>query len=69
MTARSPSDQDSAHVRLILAIRRQRGYTQLDLAHHLGVSLSTIANWESGRTDPHPMWVQLLRQLILKNSG
>ncbi|PPQ27048.1 helix-turn-helix domain-containing protein [Rhodopila globiformis] len=30
--------------------RRERGLTQDDLAHHVGVSRSAVAQWETGRT-------------------
>jgi transcriptional regulator with XRE-family HTH domain len=34
----------------IRAQRRDRGLTQDELAHHIGVSRSAVAQWETGRT-------------------
>ena len=33
-------------------IRQYKGYTQLDVAAEIGVEQSTIAKWESGKTEP-----------------
>lgn len=37
---------------LIKFIRKQKGYTQEQLARELNVSFSTINRWENGRTAP-----------------
>ncbi len=60
------TDQRGApnHIRLLLAIRKKRGWTQQQLACELFVHKSTIANWERGITDPHPSWVQRLEVLL-----
>src|ERR1700760_1177839 len=34
----------------IRAVRRERGLTQDELAHQVGVSRSAVAQWETGRT-------------------
>ena len=34
------------------ALRRQRGWSQEDLARELGVSFSTVNRWENGKTKP-----------------
>lgn len=49
------SDQDSAGADIGAAIRRQReavGMTVVELARQLGISRNTLANYESGRTEP-----------------
>jgi transcriptional regulator with XRE-family HTH domain len=61
---RIPTEQDAPHVRLLLAIRTQRNWSQAQLAQHLSLHVNTIANWERGLADPHPMWLQVLRSLL-----
>ncbi len=61
---RVPSPLDPHHVRLLLAVRTQREWTQRQLAGELGVSTSTIRGWENGRSDPHPMFVRLIAALL-----
>lgn len=56
------------HVDLLLALRQRRRWSQSQLAHQLGLSLSTIANWESGRHDPHPIWIATLHDLLKATS-
>lgn len=56
--------REPKHVRLLLAIRDKYGWTQQQLASHLFLHKSTIANWERGITDPHPSWVQRLEALL-----
>lgn len=34
----------------LLGIRKSFGWSQADLAHRIGVSLSTLVRWEMGRT-------------------
>jgi len=53
------------HVQLLLHVRARHHWTQAALAQQLGVSLSTIANWEAGRHDPHPVWLRTLRDLLV----
>ena len=36
----------------IRELREQRGWSQQDLAQHIGVSLTTVYNWERGRHEP-----------------
>jgi putative transcriptional regulator len=61
---RAPGPDTPFHVRMLLAIRTQRHWTQQDLAMQLGVSVSTIAAWESGRREPHVVWLRTLRVLL-----
>jgi transcriptional regulator with XRE-family HTH domain len=43
-------------------LRKLKGWTQVELAHHTGVAPSTIYNWESGRFEPR---VSQLRDLAV----
>ena len=39
-------------MKTIKEMREERGWTQLELANRLGVTPSTIYNWERGRFEP-----------------
>ncbi|MEK6675017.1 MAG: SNF2-related protein, partial [Planctomycetota bacterium] len=53
-----PSDF-SARIR---QFRARLGFTQVELAAHLGVSYATVNRWENGQTKPSPLsWQQILR--------
>jgi transcriptional regulator with XRE-family HTH domain len=43
--------------------RQRAGWTQTVLAHKLGVTRSTIARWEGGRTTPIPIYLAVLGHL------
>ena len=48
-------------------IRRRRktiGLTQIDLAHTLGVGISTVARWEKGLTEPKLHHLKALAKLF-----
>lgn len=36
----------------LAAARKNAGFTQAEAAEHIGVSISTVVNWEKGRTSP-----------------
>jgi transcriptional regulator with XRE-family HTH domain len=46
------SSPDRQPKQTIRQLRQERGWTQVDLAVHLGVVPSVIANWERGRVPP-----------------
>ena len=46
------------------AARYNAGYTQQAVADHIGVSVSTIKSWESGKTYPKQPQIELLCQLF-----
>ena len=45
-------------------LRRARGWTQLELANRLGVTPSTIYNWERGRYEPRVSQLRDLARLF-----
>ena len=47
----------------IRAIRKQLKLTQQGLATLLGVSMSTVANWEAGRSNPSQLALRQLNNL------
>ena len=62
-------EQDEAEplpyaARLLLAIRRQRGWSQQRLAADLNVSPRTIRRWERGRTSPPSRDLALFRLML-----
>ncbi len=62
-------DADSPHwLKLMLAIRTQRHWSQAQLARELSLSVSTIAGWEAQRQQPRPIFVRLFA-LLLQESG
>ena len=50
----------------IRAIRKQLKLTQWQLAYALGVSISTVANWEAGRANPSRLALRQLNGLLRK---
>ena len=49
-------------MKTIRALREERGWTQVELAHKIGVAPSTIYNWERGKFEPR---VSQLRELAV----
>lgn len=47
-------------MRTIKELREERGWTQLDLANHVGVTPSTVYNWERGKFEPRYSQLRLL---------
>ena len=48
----------------IRQLRQARGWRQVDLAAHLGVTDTAVANWEGGRRWPSPTHRQRLADLF-----
>jgi transcriptional regulator with XRE-family HTH domain len=44
--------------------RMLKGWTQEQLAHHIGVTLNTVQRWESGKTTPSPLALDKLEELL-----
>lgn len=44
-------------------IRKERGMTAQDVSTKIGVSISTLFSWESGRTSPDSVYVAKLASL------
>ena len=64
--ARSKADKarDAALGRRIAALRRERGYTQVELADSLGTTQGIVSDYECGKLRPHAdMIVRLAKAL------
>ena len=48
----------------LVALRKEKGYKQTGLASAMGLSRSTIAMWEAGRSDPTAELIAKLAQLF-----
>jgi transcriptional regulator with XRE-family HTH domain len=44
--------------------REERGVTQLDVAFAIGVTPATVANWESGRSEPKARHLRALAEFL-----
>jgi putative transcriptional regulator len=57
------SDRE-ATMKTIKELRTERGWTQLELANHLGVTPSSVYNWERGKFEPRLSQVRALALLF-----
>ena len=48
----SPGDSEESSAARVRAFRQQLGVSQAKLAAQLGVTVTTVSNWETGRTRP-----------------
>lgn len=48
----------------IKEIRENLKMTQQEFAEKIGVALSSVANWESGRSNPSKLAVQSIKELL-----
>lgn len=48
---------------LVRGIREKTGWTQEKLAQEVGVSFSTVNNWERGKRNPQPFLLRRLMEL------
>ena len=48
----------------ILKLRKEKGYSQEDLAEKLNVTRQTISNWELGSTQPNPEQLKGLSKIL-----
>ena len=44
-------------------LRRQKGWSQEDLARNLGVSFATVNRWENGKTKPSRLAQEKIKQV------
>ena len=51
-------------MRTIRQLRERRGWTQLEVAHRLGVTPLTVSNWERGRHEPKASQLRALARLF-----
>ena len=56
--------QNTDPAALIREVRGRLGLTQEKFAARLGVTLPTINRWENGRTNPSPLAIRTLRELV-----
>ena len=54
-------DKDIA--RLVKRVRAKLGLTQEQFAQRVGVTFSTVNNWENGNRRPHPFLLQRLLEI------
>jgi DNA-binding XRE family transcriptional regulator len=54
------------HALKLLAIRQRHHWPQARLAVELGCARSTVARWEQGERDPHPMLMPIFDQLLAR---
>ena len=52
----------------IKAIRAGLGMTQMEFAHELGITVSTVSNWERGVYAPSGLAEQRIRELCVAYS-
>lgn len=46
------------------SLRYQKGYTQADIAHKLGITIPTVSSWERGLSRPYPKYVPMLADML-----
>jgi transcriptional regulator with XRE-family HTH domain len=62
--SKAEREKDLALGRRIAALRRERGYTQTELANQVGAIQVVVSNYERGKLRPHPdMIVRLAKAL------
>lgn len=54
----------------ILELRKKIGYTQVDFAKLLGVSIASLRRWEKGENNPSPLAIERIEYVYEKvNNG
>lgn len=59
-------------VEMRTALRAARVKRQLTLrvaAEQIGCSYQTLANWEAGKSVPHPLFAPLIRRFLRRKAG
>jgi transcriptional regulator with XRE-family HTH domain len=51
-------------MRTIEDLRKAKGWTQMDLAVHAGVSIAAVSNWETGRNQPRVAELRKVAQAL-----
>lgn len=52
--------------RRLQEFRREKQWTQQELATKVGIALATVYRWEAGTADPSPLALEKLKQLGFK---
>jgi len=62
--SKAEKDKDLALGKRVAALRKERGYTQVELADQLGTTQAIVSDYERGKLRPHPeMIVRLAKAL------
>ena len=62
--SKSEREENAALGKHIAELRKERGFTQVELAGQLAVSQAVIASYEGGRVRPHPRFILRLAELL-----
>lgn len=60
----TPVPADNSKASLVRKIRDRTGLTQEQFAAKLGVTFATVNRWENGRSQPSPLAMQRLEELV-----
>lgn len=52
----------------IVELRKKIGYTQVDFAKLLGVSIASLRRWEKGENNPSPLAIERIEYVNEKQS-
>jgi transcriptional regulator with XRE-family HTH domain len=66
--SKAQKEADAEHGKRIARLRRQRGFTQVELAKALGTIQSVVSEYERGRLRPNPTMLAKLA-MVLHVSG
>jgi DNA-binding transcriptional regulator YiaG len=50
-------------------LRERLGLTQADLAHQVGVAVTTLCRWENGHTEPSRLAIEKLKEIAKGYKG
>lgn len=59
-----PNNTLNAFCRRLIEARRTKGYSQGDLAKHIGVTALTVLTWETGKAKPGPLNLPALAEAL-----
>jgi transcriptional regulator with XRE-family HTH domain len=62
--SRQERDVNAALGKRLATLRKERGFTQVELAEKVGVVQAAISSYESGRLRPHPQMLLKLSEIL-----
>lgn len=62
--SKAEKDKDHALGKRVAALRKERGYTQVELADQLGTTQAIVSDYERGKLRPHPEMVVRLAKAL-----